>query len=383
MMTRDVAVFGSGVFGAWTALWLRRSGASVALLDPHGPGNSRSSSGGESRIIRMGYGPDEIYTLWSMRSLGHWKELAAQTGQRLFEQTGVLWMALEGDEYAAHTKRLLEKHGVELETLAAAELAARYPQITCPPGSWGLFEPGSGALMARRAVQAVAAEGARLGVEQLGEAAARPDGAGLLREVVTTSGTRISAGVFVFACGPWLPGLFPDLLGRRIHPTRQEVMFFGPRAGDRRFAPGRFPVCLDLTDPRKPYCFPELDGRGYKIAIDAHGPLFDPDSGDRTLTPQGIADVRAYLAARYPDLRNAPLLESRVCQYENTSSGNFLIDRHPDFNNVWLVGGGSGHGFKHGPALGEHVAALISGQAGVEERFSLASKAESRAREVF
>ncbi|MCZ2148854.1 MAG: FAD-dependent oxidoreductase [Bryobacterales bacterium] len=109
----------------------------------------------------------------------------------------------------------------------------------------------------------------------------------------------------------------------------------------------------------------------------------DPDSGDRALTPQGIADVRAYLAARYPDLRDAPLLESRVCRYENTSSGNFLIDRHPDLNNVWLAGGGSGHGFKHGPALGEHVVALISGHAEVEERFSLATKAEIRAREVF
>jgi len=383
MMTCDIAVFGSGVFGAWTALWLRRAGASVVLLDLYGAGNSRSSSGGESRIIRMGYGPDEIYTLWSMRSLGHWKELAAQTGRHLFERTGVLWIALDSDEYAAHTKRLLEKHRVEFETLPASELAARYPQITFVPNSWGLFEPGSGALMARRAVQAVAAEGARLGVKQITEAAARPHGTGVLREAVTTHGTRISAGTFVFACGPWLPKLFPQLLGRRIHPTRQEVMFFGANPGDRRFAPGQFPVCLDLTDPRKPYCFPELDGRGYKIAIDAHGPLFDPDSGDRTLTPQGVADARAYLAGRYPDLRDAPLLEARVCQYENTSSGNFLIDRHPDFNNVWLVGGGSGHGFKHGPALGEHVAALIAGHAAVEERFSLATKAEVRAREVF
>ncbi|MCC6392233.1 MAG: FAD-dependent oxidoreductase [Bryobacterales bacterium] len=383
MVTCDVAVFGSGVFGAWTALWLRRAGASVVLLDPYGPGNSRSSSGGESRIIRMGYGPDEIYTQWSIRSLVHWKELAGQTGQRLFEQTGVLWMALEDDVYAGHTKRLLEKHGVEFETLPASELAARYPRITCAPHSWGLFEPRSGALMARRAVQAVAAEGARSGVHQIAEVIAAPAGAGVLREAVTASGTKIAAGAFVFACGPWLPKLFPLFLGRRICPTRQEVMFFGPRADDRRFTPGQFPVCLDLTDPRKPYCFPELDGRGYKIAMDAHGPLFDPDSGDRTLTPQGIADVRVYLAARYPDLRDAPLLESRVCQYENTSSGNFLIDRHPDFNNVWLVGGGSGHGFKHGPALGEHVAALISGHAEVEERFSLATKAEIRAREVF
>jgi glycine/D-amino acid oxidase-like deaminating enzyme len=200
--------------------------------------------------------------------------------------------------------------------------------------------------------------------------------------ITTASGQRISAGNYVFACGPWLPKIFPALLADRIHPTRQEVFYFSTPAGDQSFSVPALPTWIDFKD--EAYGLPDTEGRGVKIAIDRHGPPFDPDSGDRATTSEGLAEVRRYLTGRLPDLANAPLNDSRVCQYENTSNGDFLIDLHPEFDNVWLVGGGSGHGFKHGPVVGEYVTARITGQQiEIEPRFSLASKATGQGRSVF
>ena len=215
-------------------------------------------------------------------------------------------------------------------------------------------------------------------------AAVRPPGDGAaLDGVRTTAGDTLRAESYVFACGPWMPKVFPSVLGTRIFPTRQEVFFFAPDNGDDRFLPGRLPGWADFNDGDIYYGFPDLEARGFKIAHDAHGPPMDPDSGDRTLTPSMLADARAFMARRFPDLARRPLSEARVCQYENSSNGDFLIDRHPDWDNVVLVGGGSGHGFKHGPAVGRYAAALAMGRLrNPEPRFSLATKAESEARAV-
>jgi glycine/D-amino acid oxidase-like deaminating enzyme len=128
---------------------------------------------------------------------------------------------------------------------------------------------------------------------------------------------------------------------------------------------------------------PDLENRGFKLAFDRHGEAIDPDTAERNLTKDSLELARAFLARRFPALAGAPLVEARVCQYENTSNGDFLIDRHPDFDNVWLVGGGSGHGFKHGPALGEYVATRVIEGGEIERRFTLATKETSRNRTVF
>jgi sarcosine oxidase len=382
-MLYDVAVIGAGVFGAWTAHHLRQAGQRVVLLDAYGPANSRASSGGESRIIRMGYGADEIYTRSAMRSLDLWQQFCQRTGQTLFHQTGVLWTAAEGDAYAENTRRTLARCGAHFELLSPAELKSRYPQMDFAAATWGIYEPESGALMARRAVEAVVADTVRHGVEFLRAAVAAPHGTGTLAAISTESGDTMQAGAFVFACGPWLPKVFPDLLARRIAPTRQEAFFFGTPPGDARFAPPAMPVWIDFSDPRGPYGFPDLENRGVKIALDQHGPRIDPDTADRVPSAAGLAAARDFLGQRLPALRNAPLVEARVCQYENTSNGDFLIDRHLDFTNVWLVGGGSGHGFKHGPAVGEYAAAHILHGEAVDPRYSLASKGERQNRTVY
>ena len=375
-MQCDVAVIGAGVFGAWTAYQLRLAGASVLLLDAYGPGNSRASSGGETRIMRLGYGPDEIYSRSAQRSMVLWRQLFEKT-EKLFRKTGMLWLARENDAYCDATLTTLQRIGANYERLDREEIAQRFPQLAPGPTTWGILEPDSGALFARRAVQAVAAQ-----VDYLAEAVAPPQSkSGKLNSIQTKSGKEIVAEHYVFACGPWLPKMFPDLLGELIHVTRQEIFFFGVPPGDDSFNAGRLPAWIDFND--LVYSIPNVDGRGLKIAIDAHGPEFDPDRGERVVTTSGLNAVREYLAQRVPRLANAPITETRVCQYENTSNGDFLIDKHPEFENVWLVGGGSGHGFKHGPAVGEYAAEIITGRGTPQPRFSLATKQRFHERKVY
>ena len=377
----DVVVVGAGVFGAWTAWHLARSRQRVVLLDQHGPGNARSSSGGESRVIRMGYGADRLYTRLSLRSLAQWASFGEETGQDLLRRTGVLWLAREGHRLTLDTLDALASAGVPHERLSRDALAARYPQMSFEPDHWGVLEPGSGVLLARRAVQAVVADAARRGCSLRLDAALPPSGSGRLGSVRTAGGETLSADAFVFACGSWLPRCFPALLGERIFPTRQEVFFFGVPPGDRRFAPPQTPAWIDFGE--EIYGIPDLEGGGFKVAPDRHGPPFDPDRGERLVSEAAAARVRAFVARRFPALAEAPLVDSRVCPYENTSSGDFLMDRHPDFDDVWLVGGGSGHGFKHGPAVGEQVAELVLRGGAPEPRFRLAAKSTVQSRAVY
>ncbi len=380
MAVYDIAVIGAGVFGSWTAWHLARAGRRVLLLDAWGAGHSRSSSGDESRIIRRGYGADALYTRMAGRSLALWQELQARTGEKIYQRTGVLWIAREGDAYSSATQRVLAECGVEAEVLPPAGLNERYPQFRFSErGVYGIFEPESGVLMARRAVQSVVRDAVDQGLE-FAIASARLTASG---RVETASGDEVRAASYVFACGPWLAKLFPDLLGRRIFPTRQEVTYFAPPPGDPQFAPPLFPAWVDFSDPRGPYGVPDLEARGVKLAFDLHGSAFDPDSPDRLVSPDTIETARHFLAERFPLLRDAPLSETRVCQYENSSSGDFLLDRHAEFPNVWLAGGGSGHGFKHGPAVGEYLCARVLEEGASEPRFSLNSKAETQRRTVY
>jgi sarcosine oxidase len=378
--TYDVVVVGAGVFGAWAAWHLAKRKRRVLLVEAHAPAHSRSSSGGESRIIRMSYGPDEIYTRWSMNSLVRWKELFAETNDSLFLPTGVLWLSGENQRTLDDSASTLHRCGISHEILQPAELARRYPQLNLDGVSKALSEPQSGVLLARRAVARVVESALRLGVRLQIAQIETPVASGNLEAVKTLSGEPISAAQFVFACGSWLGKLFPEVLGSRIFPTRQEVFFFGTPPGDRRFAPPALPTWLFQSD--EVYGMPDLEGRGLKIARDTHGELVDPDTQSRLVSPEGVSWARDFVARRFPSLKNSPVVETRVCQYENTSNGDFLIDRHPEFSNVWFAGGGSGHGFKHGPAVGEYIADSILGEGTPEPRFSLATKATTQKRSV-
>ena len=377
----DVAVIGAGVFGAWIAWHLARRGRRVVLAEAYGPAHSRASSGDESRIIRMGYGADELYTRWSTRSLAQWKELFQATGQTLFRETGVLWLGRESDSRLRHTMETLRRCGVALEEMNRSALEKRYPQFCLDDVTMGILEPRSGVLMGRRAVAAVVEDAARQGVEYRVAQITPPNATGGIKSLKTNTSEEIAAERFVFACGAWLGKLFPEILGPRIFPSRQEVFYIGVPAGDARYAPPALPTFLFQED--ESYGMPDLESRGLKIALDRHGERVDPDTQSRLASPQMAGEIRRYVARRFPGLRDAPIVETRVCQYENTSSGDFLIDRHPEMENVWFAGGGSGHGFKHGPAVGEYVTAEILDGAKREPRFSLATKMTTQERAVY
>ena len=377
----DVVVVGAGTFGAWTAWHLRQAGYAVTLVDAFGAGHSRASSGGESRIIRMGYGDRALYSRWACESMPQWKELLADAGQPdLFRETGVLWLGHDADPHVDVTARTLHRLGATTESLAPEDLRSRFPALDCTGITRAVYEPGSGVLLARRAVGCVARQAARRGVDYQVASVEPPDLSRRLDAVRLGDGGPLSAGVFVFACGPWLAKVFPDMLRPLLRTTRQEVFFFGTPAGDRRFEPPTLPAWIDFHAGA--YGLPDIEGRGAKIGLTALGPAFDPDRGDRTPSVDGLAAARRFAAARLPALRDAPLLEARVCQYTNTPSGDLLIDRHPDHLNVWIAGGGSGHGFKLGPAVGAYVASQVAGTAPAVDLVGLPAKRPEQDRAV-
>jgi glycine/D-amino acid oxidase-like deaminating enzyme len=235
--------------------------------------------------------------------------------------------------------------------------------------------------MARRAVMAVKTSGEARGVIYSSGEVTPSKMSGRVTTVRLRDGGSIRAGAFVFACGPWLPRLFPEVLGKRMYITRQEVFFFGVPAGAVTYGIPNLPTWLRHADDF--YGMPDIENRGVKLSCDQHGQAFDPETGSRLPTTKAADEARVYIGRRFPGLKDAPIVEARVCQYENSSNGDFIIDRVPDCENVWIAGGGSGHGFKHGPVVGEHCAALVRGEAKHEPRFAILAKPTRQKRAVY
>ena len=378
-----VAVVGAGVFGAWTAVHLLRAGHRVTLIDAWGPAHSRASSGGESRLTRGAYGKDAVYTRMAFESLKEWKALSAVAGLPIFHECGVLFFFPTEEQYVRDSLTAHKEIGLPTKALSQAEMSRRFPMIDFTGIEVGLHEPGFGALMARRSVQTLVDVFVQRGGKYEKGLVQPPKTSGAqLAQIELSNGSKIAADRFVFAAGPWLPKLFPEAIGPRILPTRQEVFFFAPPAGDRRFQSAAMPGWADFNGGDIFYGFPDLEARGVKFAHDAHGVQVDPDTQGRRPTDAALAEIIAFRDRRFPLLRGAPLTEARVCQYENSSNGDFLIDFHPRLKNVLLVGAGSGHGFKHGPEVGRYAAERLMGSGAPEPRFSLATKSDVHHREV-
>jgi glycine/D-amino acid oxidase-like deaminating enzyme len=327
--------------------------------------------------MRGTYGPDQPYTALAARSLKLWGKYERRWKRKFLHRTGVLWMVSSKDNaYERGSIPVLREERIRFQELSAAQMKKRWPQINFAGVHWGIFESECGYLDARASCQAV--------VE------AFVDAGGVYRQVAVidgleddlprglklSDGSRLKADSYVFACGPWLAKLFPNTLGSIISPTKQDIFFFGPPAGDSRFTDACLPVWGDhLSSDRGGeffYGIPGSDRRGFKVADDRRGPAFDPTSGERVVSKAALKRVREYLSFRFPAMKDAPLIETRVCQYEQTADSGFIVDRHPKLENVWLLGGGSGHGFKHGPALGERMAETILRSRAVDECWRLA-----------
>jgi glycine/D-amino acid oxidase-like deaminating enzyme len=362
-----IVVVGAGAFGGWTALHLQQLGADVTLIDAFGAGNTRSSSGGETRVIRAVYGPDRIYVEMVKRAYELWETLPAS----VYVETGALWMMHGDDDYVRSSAPILRDVGFAVDQIAVDAAARRWPQIDFGGVQSVWFEPRAGALSARRACGVVrdlfVENGGAFRVE-----AVRP-------EQLIESG---EADAYVFACGPWLGKLFPDVIGDRVRPTRQEIYYFGTPRGSDRFSPPHFPIWMDFAE-RIVYGIPDIAARGLKFADDTRGETIDPTTADRTASDEGIARARDLLARRFPEMAGAPLISAEVCQYENSPDGNLIVDRHPNASNVWLLGGGSGHGFKLAPAVGEIAARAIVSEGDVPAAFRLDRLGNARSETQF
>jgi glycine/D-amino acid oxidase-like deaminating enzyme len=369
-----VAVIGAGAFGGWTALTLARRGADVTLVDAWGPGHARASSGGETRVIRATYGDRERYAQMAIDALRLWQAHDRAYRTRFFVKTGVLWMAGRDAGFLQASAAVLRAAGQPFDEPTVGEARRRYPQIRFTGVRSVLVERNAGYLLARRACEHVAACLVSRGGVYRQAAVRTPVPVGdrrLDRLVLSDGGPPLRADAFVFACGPWLGALFPDVIGPRITPTRQEVFYFGTPAGDPRFRDEALPVWMELAD-RAVYGIPGNAHRGFKVADDTSGPLFDPTNGDRAVTPARLRIVRDYLAVRFPALARAPLIGAEVCQYEASPDTGFILDRHPAASNVWIAGGGSGHGFKMGPVVGTLMASFVLETRDPDPAFGLA-----------
>ncbi len=361
-----VVVVGAGVIGAWTALWLRRGGHRVTLVDRYGPGNRLGSSGDESRITRSSHGPDRHYPVWQRRALASWRELERRGEQPLFANSGVLWLASEAQTFEADSLATLTELGIPAERWSHDDVASRVPVMDPDGVPWALFEPEAGGLFARQAVVATfaafEAEGGELVVGRVEPPAIANGELGRVRlaDEGPHAGETLDADAFVFACGPWLPELFPAALGDLIAPHRQDVMYFAVPDRDPRYGPDRLPIWIDFEGSC--YGFPSFDGVGMKACPDWLGPIERPDDSAREVAPASVEASRAILRKRFPSVAEQSVVKTWTCFYEVTPDAHFVIDRHPELGDTWIAGGGTGHAFKHGPVIGEYVAALVTGE---------------------
>lgn len=370
----DVIVVGAGAFGGWTAFYLREMGARVTLLDAYGPGNSRASSGGETRLLRADYGERELYTKLALRAFPLWHRWQREWGVQLLVPTGRLLMTTpEGVPMLRERQARLAKYDFITEVLSRDELERRWPQINLEDIGGGIYDTASGTLKSREACRAVAEQFQKRGGE-IRIAHAHPGAAsgGEMAGLKLSNGDTLRAALYVFACGPWLRKVFPGLLGRRLRTPRRDVFFFGTPAGDDRFSFPRLPDWgfagpSENADFSRWYGFPSIDERGLKVCPTLEGNEIDPDTDERIVNPYQSKRTRDYVSWRFPALRNQPIVESRVCQVEDSIDGNFIATPHPEMKNVWIAGGGSGHGFKHGPAFGQYLANRLLGRGGDPE----------------
>ena len=327
-------VVGAGVFGSSTARELAARGHEVTLVEQYAPGHVRSASGGDTRLLRFSHGEHEWYSRLAQRSLALWRELEQESGQRLFEPVGVAWFDSGEGDFSVRSEATLRRLGIACERLSPSEARRLYPSLGGDDLRSVLFEPDAGVLYARRATRALA-RGLRLETGRV------------------TPAQPPHADVVVWACGSWLGSLFPTLVSQQL--SRRDVFFVG---ADASWA--GTPGFCDYDSAF--YGHGELAGLGVKVSPDGPGPEVDPDLLERLPDPGARALARAYLARRFPALAEAPIVASRVCQYDLTVDTHFLFARHPEQDGWWLLGGSSGHGFKHGPALAELVVDCIEGR---------------------
>lgn len=335
----SAVVVGAGVFGAATARELALRGWDVTLVEQYAPGTVRSASGGDTRLLRFAHGDVDWYAAMARNARVKWIELQEATGTRIWEPIGLAWFARSENGFEARSRASLDRLGISYEWLDPETARSLYPSVNVDDLSGVLYEPEAGVLQARRATQLLVEDGERAGV--------------LYKSARTLPPDDPRGDVVIWACGPWLATLFPRQVELKV--TRRDVFFFG--------ADGSWRGCPGFCDYDAAYYgHGEIAGLGVKVAPDLPGEEIDPDTVERIPLPAWEQSARAYLGHRFPALANAPVIGTRVCQYDLSADTHFIVDRHPERSSWWLIGGGSGHGFKHGPAFAEYVADCVEGK---------------------
>jgi sarcosine oxidase len=361
----DVVVVGAGAFGGWTAYHLQQMGARVTLVDLYGPGNSRSTSGDETRGIRTSYPGRELWTSWARRSIERWHafdaEYAAEMGAPIFYETGDLILRDTETGFIEQVREIWDQVGVRYEALTPDEVRYRWPQIGLEGITHALYEPEAGVARSRAACQRVAHIVERRGGQiRTGRAEFGRSEGGRLLDITLNGegGERIGGERFVFALGPWFATTFQDVFAGLIRIPMGNVVYYGTPPGDPSFD---FPNLPSWNFPGVTG-WPSLppDHRGFRIRTGGRAGD-DPDTSERWVPEASLAQPRALLEMRFPGIAAQPVVETRACHYESSSTRDWIIDRHPTLENVWFAGGGSAEGFKFGPTVGELIAARVIG----------------------
>ncbi|MGB1011714.1 MAG: FAD-dependent oxidoreductase [Thiolinea sp.] len=364
MRKTEVIVVGAGIAGSMSALALVRQGHKVTLIDRWEPGHSRASSTDYNRIIRSIHGRDEFYTQWARDSRLRWLELQEETGQKLYYECGSIILATEGHcDWENATAETFTRLGVPFNRFAPHELPARFPQFDSSNIAYGLYEPESGMIMAHRAVITTVQLFRKLGgVVKRGSVTTDAN------EKLMLDGKPLEADLIVVATGPWMGEMYPRTVKPITTVIGVNVLYTSTPDGSDQFDQHRMPCWIDHGEGS--FGLPSVEGSGVKAAVVIPDKI-DLDNDERLIKKAMLGRTRQYIKKRLPGLVGEKVVDSKFNQIIITPDTHFILDWHPEHNNVLLAGGCSGHLFKHGPVFGEFAAGVGTRQFGAPERFKL------------
>ena len=360
----EVIVVGAGIAGLMTALALARRGTKVTLVDRWEPGHARASSSDYNRIIRAIYGKDKLYTKWVREARMRWLELEQETGQKLYYECGALILANEGEStWEDNTAQTFIELGVPFTRYEPNEIARFFPQFNPTGIAYALYEPEAGMLMAHRSLIA-------------GIALFRKLGGTVLRGRVTTdeqerpmlNGKLLEADLIVIATGPWMAEMFPKTIKPLSTIIGINVLYTSTPDGSEMFDQNRMPCWIDHGEGS--FGLSSVEGSGVKAAVVIPDKI-DLDNDERLIRKKALSRTRAYIDKRLPGLSGQRVVDSKFNQIILTPDTHFIIDFHPQHENLLLAGGCSGHLFKHGPVFGEFAAGVGLRDFGTSDRFKL------------
>jgi sarcosine oxidase len=355
----DVVIAGLGAMGSAAAYHLARRGLRVLGLDRFAPPHAMGSSHGHTRIIREAYFEHPQYVPLVQHAYRCWARLEAESGERLFQQTGGLMIGPPECAVVAGARASALLHRLPFEEMSAADVRRRFPALQPAADTIALLEPRAGILFPERCLathlRLAAAHGATLRTTETVMAwHAHRDRA----VIVDTTSRRVEAGRLVIAAGAWLSALVPELT-LPLTIERAVVHWFDPGAHADRFLAEQLPIFIHEYAPRRIcYGFP-LREEGVKVALHHQGEITDTERVRRDVAPEEIVEMQTLLASFMPDL-NGAWRASSVCLYTNTPDEDFIIDAHPMHPEVLIVSPCSGHGFKFSGAIGEIIADLVT-----------------------